>query len=230
MRLASLALALAVASAATSVAWAGPKDPGYYLSFRIPGGVAEVDEVQNESTFSGTPGNPDEDDLTVGGTGVFGYTWKSLPIRTEFEYTHIFRFDYDASPVILNPGAGGQQGLKSNIKSDIFLVNAFYDFDTGTSFYPYVGGGAGYGRHTAETELRNLASFVAEERDDDESGLVWAVQLGVHWAFSEHWDAELGFRYIDLGEVVSGPFTNGTKIRIEDYTSKDLILGLRYRF
>jgi opacity protein-like surface antigen len=53
---------------------------------------------------------------------------------------------------------------------------------------------------------------------------------GVMYRISQGWQFEVGYRYIDLGEVESGAFQDGTVMTAESYVSHDLILGLVYRF
>jgi len=62
------------------------------------------------------------------------------------------------------------------------------------------------------------------------NNLTWNAALGVIWSFARSWDMELRYRYIDLGEVESGPHIDGTTITASSYTSHDLILGITYRF
>jgi opacity protein-like surface antigen len=60
--------------------------------------------------------------------------------------------------------------------------------------------------------------------------LTWNLAFGAIWSFAQNWDAEFRYRYIDLGEVESGPHVDGTTIRSKSYTSHDLIIGFLYRF
>lgn len=198
---------------------------GDYFVFRGIGGVSAVDGVTQ--TSGGTLQIRNDADEVAGAAFVFGYDWagKGVSIRTEIEYHHRFRFDFDT-----RINGGSNAGFENQLSTDAALVNAYYDFDIGRGFKPYVGAGVGWVRNTSEVDRVPLAGTAKEERTDEKDDLGWSVMLGVMFDLSEGWRFEAGYRYIDLGEVESGPFMDGTKMTAVDYTSHDLILGILYRF
>jgi hypothetical protein len=52
--------------------------------------------------------------------------------------------------------------------------------------------------------------------------------LGLDWAISASWHAELAYRYLDLGSVNTGRFPTGDKVTADSYIAHDLILSAMY--
>lgn len=67
------------------------------------------------------------------------------------------------------------------------LGNLWYDFNTGSSFTPYIGGGIGYGYDVITSEFS----------DDDLNTSGWLYQLGagVRFAATDNIALDLGYRY-----------------------------------
>ena len=61
----------------------------------------------------------------------------------------------------------------------------------------------------------------------------WETNLdatGLRVAITDSWVGEIGYRYIDMGNIDSGTFTSGDRVVGEDYTSHDIVLGIVYLF
>ncbi len=198
---------------------------GDYLVFRGIGGYSLVDDVTQ--TSSGTLQIRNDKDIVGGMALAAGYDWaaKGVPIRTELEYHHRFRMDFDTRVV-----GGTAAGFENQLKTDALLANIYYDFKPRGGFKPYLGAGMGWVRNTSEVDRVPLAGTSKEERSDTKDNLGWSVMAGVMYHISEGWQFEVGYRFIDLGKVKSGPFQDTTIMTADSYVSHDLILGLVYRF
>ena len=77
--------------------------------------------------------------------GGVGYYFNNN-IRMDLTYEH--RFNADVSGTIADPHAplGGARNF--SLKSDLYLANLYYDFDSRGRFTPYVGAGLGWVDHT----------------------------------------------------------------------------------
>jgi opacity protein-like surface antigen len=223
-----LMLPAAVVCVVFSGARAEQGGAGDYVALRLVGGVSALDGVSDNGD-PGVFGFKQDDDL-VGGTEIavgYDWSWQNLPVRTEVEYTYRYRFDFDS-----RVNGGTDSGFANNLSTHSLMVNALYDFNTSTRFQPYVGAGIGWARNSSDTDqISNNENFCCtESRTDIEDNFAWSLLAGVIYRPADDWRLELGYRYINLGEVESGPFSDGVRITADEYTSHDLIFSVIYRF
>jgi len=195
---------------------------GDYLSFLLIGGVSQVDDVTSSSGALELRNVSDE----VGGAGLtVGYNWakKGLPIRTEIEYHYRARFDFDTRVT-------GSAGYENQLSTHALIVNSYYDYQMNDRWALFAGGGIGWAQNVSDVARVPTGGGAKTELVTRTNNLTWNAALGVIWSFAQNWDAEFRYRYIDLGEVESGPHIDGTTLKAESYTSHDLILGITYRF
>jgi outer membrane immunogenic protein len=224
-RVFAVVLAMCLAGgAATALARADKSHTGDIFAFRLVGGVSAVDDVSiNSGTLSST-----HDSDQVGGLALaIGYDWskKGLPFRSEIEYTYRFRFDFDA-----RVNGGTDSDFENDLSSHALMVNVFYDFETGSKWIPFVGAGIGWVRHVSATEQTKLLGGAKENRDDEIDNFAWSLNLGLHYKMGRDWAFEASYRYINMGEVSSGPFSDGAIFEADSYEPHDIMLGIVYRF
>ena len=199
-----------------------------YLGIRAIGAVSMMDGLDTRN-FNGTLNAQNDNDDVAGVGGVLGYRWRALPVRTELEVAHRFRFDLD----LQDRGApGGTIDYEANVRTTSVLFNALYEWRNDTSFTPFIGGSVGWARNTADSDrVVIVPGLPRTSKETDSDDLAWGGMLGVDWRFAGNWSAELAYRYIDLGEVEVGPFSaNNDGVTADDYTAHDVILSLSYRF
>jgi len=108
------------------------------------------------------------------------------------------------------------------ISSLSLMVNAYYDFETGTSFRPFVGAGIGY-------SLLQIEGWTTHHDAD-----VFAYQLmaGCSYAINHQFTLDLQYRF--FGTAKPEFETNDPRlghIRIDsEYQTNNLMLGLRFYF
>ncbi len=214
-------LALAVAPPAQ----AGGK-PGYYVAFRSIGAIASMDGAAGRG-FANTLNLQNDSDQVAGLGAAIGYKWNNLPLHSEIEVTHRFRFDFDTR----DDGPGdADTGYEANVDTTAVLFNLLYDFRLEGSFTPYFGGTLGWARNSADTERRVINTGVLTSKETSTDNLAWGGMAGVVWDFGERWGADFAYRYINLGEVDTGVFAGGDSVTADDYISHDLLISLLYRF
>ena len=130
--------AVSILLGAASPAFAGKGDYGHYLGFRFIGSFAEVDDTKSQN-FVGALQINNDTDIVAGNAFIFGYRWKSLPIRTDIEIAYRYRFDHDLRDTGLPV-----RGYENNLATLSGLVNLTYEYRNATSFTPYFGGGVGW--------------------------------------------------------------------------------------
>ena len=196
---------------------------GDYLTFLMVGGVAKVDDLSVISNGKLLERNTEDTTLALG--VALGYNWakKGLPIRSEIEYHYRIRFDFDTRVF-------DQAGYENNLETHAVFVNTYYDREVSNSWTLFGGGGIGWAQNVSVVKRTPIGFEAASERTDSSQNFAWNLGLGVSWSFAKDWDAEFKYRYISLGEVVSGPHTSGRTIIADRYTSHDLIFGITYRF
>lgn len=200
---------------------------GDYLSFLMIGGASNVDDV---TTSSGTLELRNDADEVAALGFALGYNWakKGVPIRTEIEYHYRARFDFDKRVT-----ESGPFGYENQLSTHSVLVNAYGDYQLNDRWAVFAGGGLGWAQNVsdvARVPIELPSSTSKTERVDRKNNFAWNTALGVIWSFAQNWDTEFRYRYIDLGEVESGPHSDGTIIKAQSYTSHDLIIGITYRF
>ena len=195
---------------------------GDYLSFLMIGGASKVDDV---TTSSGTLELRNDADEVAALGFALGYNWakKGVPIRTEIEYHYRARFDFDTRVT-------GSAGYENQLSTHSVLVNAYGDYQLNDRWAVFAGGGLGWAQNVSDVARVPTGGGAKTERVDRKNNFAWNTALGVIWSFTQNWDAEFRYRYIDLGEVESGPHSDGTIIKAQSYTSHDLIIGITYRF
>ncbi|MEE2980263.1 MAG: outer membrane beta-barrel protein [Pseudomonadota bacterium] len=209
-------------------AHAGVNDRGFYIGLRA---LPAVSDAADEAIAGGPGGtlkqNGDDPELTIGAGIMVGYHWRShdLPLRLEIEYAHRLQLDFDAE----NSGPP-LVGYKNDVTSDSLMFNAYFDFATDTPWRPYVGVGLGWARNESDVERTNLATSARESRSETVNNFAYSLQTGVRVAISESWVGELGYRFLDMGEIETGSFTTGDAISADHYYSHDIVFGLAYMF
>ncbi|QGZ96916.1 OmpA family protein [Terricaulis silvestris] len=103
------------------------------------------------------------------------------------------------------------------------MGNLYYDFNRAGRWQPYVGVGVGAAKFEFDGQVF-IGSYEA-----DSTNLAYQGIAGINWQFSDHWSADLAYRYFQIPDAeyeagVIPPFTEFE----EDYTHQAVTLGIRY--
>ena len=182
-------------------------DGDFYL--KLFGGASKLSS--ETLTLSGASGDADYDTGFLAG-GAIGYDYANSPFRTEIEYTYRTG-DNSSMPAAI--GTGG------DLASTSLMLNAYYDFDTGTAWTPYIGAGIG-----AATEIDFDVEGGAGEFSD--SG-VFAAQImaGAAYTISDRASLFGELRYFDAGSV---DLTGSGGTLSTSYSTFDALLGVSFSF
>lgn len=201
----------------------------FYGAFNLIGSYGTVDDV---SITGGGPLTINNDSDIVAAFGIaLGYEWSKLsglPLRSELEYHYRVRMDFDAR----DTGTAGTPGYENDLASHVVLFNLYYDWVLSPRWTVYGGAGIGMAQNSSSVDRVNLTTGAKTSRTDSKTGLAWNVGLGALWRIRprSNWTLDLRYRYIDLGEVSSGPHVGGEKIAADKYVSHDLVIGIIYDF
>ena len=191
---------------------------GFYFSAKL------MDSIQNVWGSGDMSGNHSQN--TMGGAFALGYDFYpqgKVPLRAELEYAI-------RSNVYWSDGGdlgGGQWGdLKGQWGLQTLLVNAYFDFHNSTAFTPYLGGGLGMGFINTRYEIDVPGTFNATKSKSN-TVFAWNLGAGVAYAFNENISADLGYRYLGLGE--NDVKWQGVKLN-STHAGHEFSLGLRVTF
>lgn len=118
----------------------------------------------------------------------------------------------------------GEVDAKLKLRAWSLMANAWYDFDLGLPFTPYVGGGIGL----AQVKISgDLAGGAIVEKND--SVFAWQVGTGVSMPISDSAKLFLDYRYFaaDDANLKLEPGFHGGSINA-DFNSHSLIVGVRF--
>jgi OOP family OmpA-OmpF porin len=201
----TLALAALMAGAAggahATEGWYGRADVGYSV-----GGDLEVDFADDAIDL--------EEDW-MGSLGV-GYAMHNSGWRLEGELA------YRDNALDLDAPDGG------DVTAWAAMFNAYYDFNKGGRFEPYVGLGVG----AASLDANAVYNSGNDQFDDEDTVAAYQAMAGVAIGLSERLDLDIGYRYFvapdaefDGFQDTVVPTTYGA-----DYTHQAVTVGLRYQF
>jgi len=120
--------------------------------------------------------------------------------------------------------------LDAEIGSQYVFVSSYWDITNYAGFTPYVGGGIG----ASKNEISGLAAPAGATSGDDYD-FAYHVGVGVSYDITSSLKFDLAYRYIDLGEVISGidtaalPADQGA-ISVDNIQGHEVKVGLRYHF
>ncbi|MBQ9271317.1 MAG: porin family protein [Alphaproteobacteria bacterium] len=144
-----------------------------------------------------------------GGSGILGvkFPFACGAFRAEAEYTRT------------NDAKKNIGDIRAELRTQALMFNAYYDFNTKTSFTPYVGFGLGGAR----------MKLSGGDRAIHQTELAWQLGLGVAYEINEHFTADLGYRYIDYGDFSDYLIVGENKTKVEA-KANEIMLGIRYTF
>jgi opacity protein-like surface antigen len=141
-------------------------------------------------------------DSYVLGAGV-GYR-VSPNIRTELALAYRGGFELD------QPDAGAPPTtFRGRIRSLSAMLQGYYDFDIGSPVKPYLAAGVGIARNKVKTiNATNPAAATLpalfsnyQFAGDSDTSFAWFLGAGVGYAVGSGVTLELGYRYVDLGDL-----------------------------
>ena len=167
--------------------------------------------------------------LSVGSD--LGYS-SDLPVRVEGEYVYRGKAEFSKGPasVAWVDGSVRTASHSFEVTAHSLMVNAFYDFNTASSFTPYVGAGLGGAYLNTDYKTSIINGGAASIGVSKSSwNLAWNVGGGVAYHLNENAALDFGYRYVDLGKAETGSINalsmSGSSEL--DYTAHEFSIGLR---
>lgn len=215
---------------------------GWYLRGDIGVGITEVGSVT--STFDANfvvPGLAVErkhitDQYFIG--AGFGYAFNSWfradvtgEYRTGSRYGSILSY---SSLACLSGRC--YDNYSADITSAVFLANGYVDLGTWYGLTPFVGVGLGFANNRVSNmvDVDHQLGGYGYAGDKSKTNFAWALMAGLGYNVSQNLKLELGYRYLNLGDVESGPIrcqntpVCGNEIQKFGLSSHDIRIGMRW--
>ena len=198
----------------------------WYVSGNIGTSIladSDVSAVDSTGSFNGDFST----DPGVAVMGAVGYALKNLRIEGEISYRH-----NGLDELTINTFVGGGLvfvGVATGpIEGDMtalgFMANAFYDFDTGSNWVPYLGGGLGVAQLGLDVE-----SIGGLPTTFDETDTVFAYQFGAGVGYSLGGGARVDLSYRFMG-TTDPKFSDGVATVKSEYYNHAVMAGLLFKF
>jgi opacity protein-like surface antigen len=191
--------------------------PNWYVG--VQGSVPFVNET--DVNVNGTKAGEVDFDTGYGIGGSLGYTPGpngNFLDNMRFEAEYFYR-----NNELDGFSAGGTSAqIADDISSDTYMINAYYDIDTGSRLTPYVGAGVGF----SDIEL-NVPTLALS---DEDSVFAYQLMAGIGWQPEMLLNTVLqfGYRYLDASDPEFGTATGG---RVDhEYQIHSIEAGARFRF
>jgi opacity protein-like surface antigen len=171
------------------------------------------------ASFSRDAGGSIDDDLGTATLFNAGIGFKILPfIRTDLTLTYRTGYEIDSNQLV--PGSSATTDV-TNLTG---MLNAYYDFPEFGRFQPYIGFGVGLAYNDVDSVNAGGVTLSGESSTD----FAWQVGLGTAIALVPGVAIDLGYRYVDLGEVETG--RSGGLGLSGDLTAHEVMAGIRIGF
>jgi OmpA-OmpF porin, OOP family len=218
-----LGLALLGLTASSGLAQSGGGTPGPYV--RLEGGWSHPEDLSGSGVPGIIGGTAKRDDGYIVG-GAAGYKWGPWRGELNLDYSEN---DLKSGTNVF-AGAAGSASLKGSSSNLSFMLNGYYDINTGTRFTPYVGFGFGGSYFRLDKVATNATPSVPIANSGD---YVFAYQpiVGVNFAITPQWLIGLEYRYFSTtdAKLKYSAAPAGTRFTI-DPTSHNVLASLTYHF
>lgn len=144
---------------------------------------------------------------------------KTQWLRTDLTIDIGTPMKYEASP----------GGTSAKVSATSFLFNGYLDLGTWYRATPYIGAGAG----TARVSINDYTSTAMPPLTGDGANSQWnfayAGMAGIAYAVSPNTMVDLGYRYINFGDVATGADVFG-RMTVKQIAAHEVRVGLRWSF
>ena len=188
---------------------------GPYVS--VFAGASWLQDVDTD--YGGTDYTVSTDTGYILGAAVGMHVWNSF--RAEIEVSHSSWDGDDYSET-----GGGAGTVDGDISATYLLGNLWWDFDTGTSFTPYIGGGAGIAWADGDTTFGgNTYGY-----GDGEAGFAFQLGAGLKFNLTEQLGLDIGYRYKSIQNIDFDDSDGGGVYEDGDLNSHNAQVGLTFSF
>lgn len=147
-----------------------------------------------------------------------GYTFQHLRFEAALDYNN-----NKVKWVKNNTGDLSQPG--GHIQSAAVFGNAYYDFDLGNGYFPYLG--IGLGAERVQTEVKTVAGYRVSGA---ETSPAYQGIMGLGMQVDPRWMATIDYRYVGSSQHKDYLWNNTTQTASYRFQGNLLSVGIRYLF
>jgi opacity protein-like surface antigen len=190
---------------------------GWYLRGDIGGSWARTTGIAvGPAVIDGT-GRTADSSVNAG----IGFGIKSRWLRTDVTLDHTFAARFSGS-VFAADDLSAKVGVTSA------LINGYIDLGTWYGLTPYVGAGVGAAFARVSDFQRPLVPF-AGASTHTQTNFAYALMGGVAWAVSPNLQLDIGYRYLNIGDVKTASDALGD-LTIRNVSAHQVRVGVRWGF
>ena len=204
--------------------------PQAHADWYVSGNVGATQITDSDLSESGTGISAEGEldfDTGYGVNGALGYGWNDFRFEGEISYRQADIDSLTVDSVTVGNIAVTSLGtfpVDGDVSSLGFMANGWYDFDTGTDWVPFVGGGVGTAQINAD-----IGSVASIPVNFDESDWVFAYQAGagIGYNLSATATVQLGYRFFGTSDP---EFESAGVTDEAEFHSHNIEVGVRFRF
>jgi opacity protein-like surface antigen len=210
-------------SSAAVAATAGAADADHGVYVRLDTGASF-------SRNAGQDVGSDVGTAAIVGGGV-GYRFNPY-LRGDVTLSYRNGYRIDSSKVM----EGLTYSSRGGVDSVVGLANVYVDPFRYGIFRPYIGGGVGFARNQIGNVSVSVLDYNGTLDGNTSTSFAWQGSAGVGVELTRSVTVDVGYRYLDMGEGVTGSHVDFTEWTQDNWKSKgylrahELQLGLRYQF
>jgi opacity protein-like surface antigen len=166
--------------------------------------------------------DPVDSKLGNGFLAGIGAGIKTNWLRTDFTLDYI-------APVKYTGRAAAPDDTSARVQINTLLFNGYFDLGTWYRLTPYVGAGAGVGYVRAYDYQSTAAPPFGADTDKNQWRFAWAAMAGVGWQVAPNLVLDVGYRYLNVGDVKTGDGVGGP-MTFKNVAGHEARVGLRWSF
>lgn len=170
------------------------------------------------------PGFPDPTDNKLGNNVVAGI---GAGIKTEWLRTDV-TVDYTA-PMKYEGTIVTSGDTTAKVRAVTALFNGYLDLGTWYRATPYIGAGAGISQMRTFDYVSTAAPPFTTDNAHTQWKFTWAAMAGVGYAIAPNIMVDVGYRYVNFGDVTTGSDAFGS-MTLKNLAAHEVRVGFRWSF
>lgn len=191
---------------------------GWYLRGDLGAYWGVISRAESAAPFA----NPTDSSLGQGMTAGLGVGIKTGWLRTDVTIDYATPMKYQGT--VATPG-----DTTAKIQPTTGLFNGYLDLGTWYHVSPYIGAGVGASYTRVSGYASSGAPPFSGDVDKTQWKLSWAGMAGIAYAISHNLMIDVGYRYLNIGDVSTGSDAFGA-MTFKNVAAHEARVGVRWSF
>jgi len=191
---------------------------GWYVRGDLGYGWGRLNDVQSAPGFT----DPTNNKLGGAPTGAVGVGIKRDWLRTDLTADYLSDMKYQGTVAAPND-------VTAKISAWTALFNGYLDLGSWYRVTPYIGGGVGAARLRISDFQSTAPTPVVAGSSNAQWNFAWAAMAGVGFVVAPNMIADVGYRYLNLGDIKTAAAASGT-MTFKNVAAHEVRVGLRWSF